>query len=75
MGIIALKGESISYIFFLMFNNRVDGGVSKNDFVLQLLADLTKLPVERPKNIEKSDLGAAFLAGLNSGSKFDLYLL
>lgn len=50
------------------FNSiRVDGGVSKNDFICQLLADLTGLNVERPKNTEVSVLGAGFLAGLNTG--------
>ncbi|XP_015118060.1 putative glycerol kinase 5 [Diachasma alloeum] len=43
---------------------RVDGGVSQNDFVLQLLADLTGLRVERPSTAEMSILGVAFLAGL-----------
>ncbi|PSN33677.1 hypothetical protein C0J52_18988 [Blattella germanica] len=43
---------------------RVDGGVSRNDFVDQLLADLTGLRVERPKSPEISVLGAAFLAGV-----------
>ncbi|KAL1130347.1 hypothetical protein AAG570_013285 [Ranatra chinensis] len=46
---------------------RVDGGVSKNDFVIQLLADLIGLPVERPKTTEVSAIGAAYLAGLSIG--------
>ncbi|KAG4073437.1 hypothetical protein HA402_000661 [Bradysia odoriphaga] len=46
---------------------RVDGGVSRNDFVCQLLADLTRLHVERSDNPELSVLGAGFLAGLNVG--------
>lgn len=45
----------------------VDGGVSKNDFICQLLADLTKLNVERAFDSELSALGAGFLAGLNKG--------
>jgi glycerol kinase len=45
----------------------VDGGVSRNDFVDQLLADLTGLKVERPKSSEMSVLGAGFLAGLYEG--------
>ncbi len=45
----------------------MDGGVSRNDFVCQLLADLTKLHVERSDNAELSVLGAGFLAGLNAG--------
>jgi glycerol kinase len=46
----------------------VDGGVSRNDFVDQLLADLTGLKVERPKSSEMTMLGAAFLAGLHEGN-------
>ncbi|XP_055322195.1 putative glycerol kinase 5 [Sitodiplosis mosellana] len=46
---------------------RVDGGVSKNDFICQLLADLTKLKVERAFDSELSALGAGFLAGLRVG--------
>lgn len=46
---------------------RVDGGVSKNDFVCQLLADMTGLEVERPTSTEMSILGTAYLAGLVAG--------
>lgn len=46
---------------------RVDGGVSRNDFVLQLLADLTGLEVERATTTEMSILGVAFFAGLEAG--------
>ncbi|CAL1676357.1 unnamed protein product [Lasius platythorax] len=46
---------------------KVDGGVSKNDFIMQLLADSTGLEVERPVSIEMSIFGVAFLAGLQCG--------
>ncbi|XP_076238724.1 glycerol kinase 5 isoform X2 [Calliopsis andreniformis] len=46
---------------------RVDGGVSTNNFVLQLLADLTGLEVERATSTEMSLLGVAFIAGLQYG--------
>lgn len=46
---------------------RVDGGMVKNDWFCQRLADLTGLPVERPKFIETTALGAAYLAGLSAG--------
>lgn len=46
---------------------RIDGGVAKNDFIAQLLSDLTRTPVERPKSTEMSALGAAFFAGLAAG--------
>lgn len=50
-----------------LFHFSVDGGVSKNDFICQLLADLTKLKVERAYDSELSALGAGFLAGLRVG--------
>ncbi|XP_012232635.1 putative glycerol kinase 5 [Linepithema humile] len=46
---------------------KVDGGVSKNDFIMQSLADSTGLEVERPESVEMSILGVAFLAGLQCG--------
>lgn len=53
---------------------RVDGGVSKNDFIMQSLADLTGLEVERPVSIEMSILGVAFLAGLQYGKNYAILL-
>lgn len=46
---------------------RVDGGMVANSWLLQRLADLTGLTVERPKTIETTALGAAYLAGLQHG--------
>uniref|UniRef100_A0AAQ5Z0K6 Glycerol kinase 5 n=1 Tax=Amphiprion ocellaris TaxID=80972 RepID=A0AAQ5Z0K6_AMPOC len=46
---------------------RVDGGVSSNDFVMQLTADLFGRKVARPQHNEMSCLGAAFVAGLGVG--------
>lgn len=46
---------------------RVDGGMVANDWFLQFLADILGLPVERPGNMESTVLGAAYLAGLQSG--------
>ena len=43
---------------------RVDGGASKNNFLMQLQANLLGVPVIRPVNIESSAWGAAGLAGL-----------
>jgi glycerol kinase len=48
---------------------RVDGGMVANDWLMQFLADILDTPVERPKVMETTALGAAFLAGLNA----DLY--
>lgn len=49
------------------FPLRVDGGVSQNDFLTQMIATLTGKPVERPKSTDISALGAAFLAGMGAG--------
>jgi len=46
---------------------KVDGGASMNDLLMQFQADLLGVPVERPKMIETTALGAAFLAGLGAG--------
>ena len=46
---------------------RVDGGASRDDFLLQLQADLSGLPVVRPRILETPALGAAALAGLAVG--------
>ncbi|XP_017135367.1 putative glycerol kinase 5 [Drosophila miranda] len=46
---------------------RVNGGVSRNDFVCQFLADLSGLKVERDENTESSIMGATFMAGINHG--------
>jgi len=46
---------------------RVDGGMARNDWMLQFLADILGLPVERPRVPETTALGAAFLAGLGAG--------
>jgi glycerol kinase len=46
---------------------RVDGGMVANDWLLQFLADILGLDVERPKNVESTVLGAALLAGLQTG--------
>ena len=46
---------------------RVDGGASVNDLLMQFQADLLGIPVVRPKVIETTALGAAYLAGLAVG--------
>ncbi|HET8612742.1 MAG TPA: glycerol kinase GlpK [Sphingomonas sp.] len=46
---------------------RVDGGMAANDWLCQFLADLLRLPVERPAVLETTALGAAFLAGIGVG--------
>jgi glycerol kinase len=46
---------------------KVDGGASQNDLLMQLQADLLGVAVERPRLIETTAFGAAFLAGLATG--------
>ena len=45
----------------------VDGGAAANDLLCQLQADLLGVPVERPRIVETTALGAAFMAGLGTG--------
>ncbi|XP_058460929.1 putative glycerol kinase 5 isoform X2 [Malaya genurostris] len=71
--------ESLAYRIALLYSSaldetrftfnriKVDGGVSRNDFICQTLADLTGLPVERGEVTDSTALGAMFLAGLNVG--------
>jgi glycerol kinase len=47
---------------------RVDGGMVGNNWFLQFLADMLDTPVERPQNVESTVLGAAYLAGYQSGT-------
>jgi glycerol kinase len=51
---------------------RVDGGGSVNDFTMQFQADMLNVPVVRPSVTETTALGAAYLAGLQSGYWPDL---
>ena len=51
---------------------RVDGGMVANNWLLQALADIVQVPVERPDIIETTALGAARLAGLQLGLFGDL---
>jgi glycerol kinase len=46
---------------------KVDGGASSNDLLMQFQSDLLDVAVERPRMIETTALGAAFLAGLATG--------
>ncbi|MBV9262632.1 MAG: glycerol kinase GlpK [Pseudolabrys sp.] len=46
---------------------RVDGGMVASDWTMQRLADLIGAPVDRPAVLETTSLGAAYLAGLQSG--------
>jgi len=46
---------------------RIDGGMSNNEWLVQRLADITGMTVDRPANLETTALGAAYLAGLHTG--------
>ncbi len=46
---------------------RVDGGMSASDWTMQFLADILGAPVDRPKMLETTALGAAWLAGMHTG--------
>ena len=46
---------------------RVDGGAAANDTLMQFQADILGVPVLRPKVLETTALGAAYLAGLAAG--------
>jgi len=46
---------------------RVDGGGAANDFLLQTLADVLEVEIERPETVQATALGAAYLAGMGVG--------
>ena len=46
---------------------RVDGGMTASDWTMQFLADILGAPVDRPKVLETTALGAAWLAGSRAG--------
>jgi glycerol kinase len=45
----------------------VDGGATKNEFLMQFQSDILDLPIYRAENVETTALGAAYLAGLRYG--------
>jgi glycerol kinase len=47
---------------------RVDGGAAASDLLMQMQADVLDVPVERPKMLESTALGAAYMAGLATGA-------
>ena len=46
---------------------KVDGGASANNFLMQTQADIIDAPVNRPRCVETTAMGAAYLAGLAVG--------
>ncbi len=59
----AMKADSEIEISAL----KVDGGASANNFLMQIQSDLINAPVRRPKCVETTAMGAAYLAGLAVG--------
>ena len=51
---------------------RVDGGASVSNLLMQIQADLLRIPVDRPTQVETTAFGAAALAGLAVGVWKDL---
>jgi glycerol kinase len=51
---------------------RVDGGMTASEMTMQFLADILGVPVDRPKVMETTALGAAYLAGRAAGLCPDL---
>ena len=43
----------------------VDGGASANNFLMQYISDITRINVDRPRIIETTSLGSAYMAGLS----------
>ena len=58
---------SIKYVIFQKKYFRVDGGVSNNDFIVQLISTLTGKRLDRFDNTETSAFGVAFVSGLQNG--------
>jgi glycerol kinase len=46
---------------------KVDGGASKNNFLMQFQSDIIAAPIRRPQCVETTAMGAAYLAGLAVG--------
>ncbi len=58
-------GEQLSVL-------KVDGGAAANDLLMSMQADLLRCPISRPRQLETTAIGAAFLAGLAVGVWPDL---
>ena len=46
---------------------RADGGASANNLLMQIQADILQVPINRPRSVESTATGAAYLAGLAVG--------
>lgn len=61
--IIAMQNDSKVKVKTL----KADGGVARNNFLMQFQADISAVTVSRPDNAEATALGAALLAGITAG--------
>ncbi len=61
--LVAMAGDANEKLKSLV----VDGGACVNNFLMQFQSDLLGVPVRRPRNVEVTALGAAFLAGMELG--------
>lgn len=59
----AMQSDGIDNIALI----RVDGGMTVNNWLLQFLADMLECDVQRPKYVETTAVGVAYLAGLGAG--------
>ncbi|MBP2024862.1 glycerol kinase GlpK [Peptoniphilus stercorisuis] len=69
---IALLSQDVLHVMEKECNGKlkklkVDGGASANNFMMQFQSDITNTKVVRPKLLESTARGAAFLAGIHSG--------
>ena len=63
----AMRADAADDGHFATGTLRVDGGMTANDWMMQNLADTLGVPVDRPKGLETTALGAAWLAGMRAG--------
>lgn len=67
-----LKAMHLDWTESVETTMRVDGGMVASNWTMQRLADILNAPVDRPKMEETTVLGAAYLAGMQSGFYGDL---
>lgn len=65
---------NVAELFFTMESNsikinslKVDGGACLNNLLMQFQSDILRVPIIRPKNIDTTAFGAAYLAGIGAG--------
>ena len=61
------RGEALPELASYDWLVLMGGGMSVNDFTAQFQADISDIEVVRPRNIETTSMGAAYMAGLSAG--------